>query len=74
VKEYLVGIFCEALVEAVHTTFCIDQFRAARKERVAAGAGVDVHLLDGGVGFDLVSAGAANYLFFLLWMNICLHG
>ena len=35
-EKSLVGAFCETLVEAVHAAFRIDQFGAARKERVAA--------------------------------------
>jgi hypothetical protein len=72
-KRYLVGAFCETLFEAIHATFCIDQFCAARKERVAAGAGVNVHFFHGRFRFVLVTAGAVDDCFFIIWVNICSH-
>jgi hypothetical protein len=72
-KRYLVRAFCETLVEAVHTAFRIDKFRAARKEWMAAGTRVDVHLFYSRLSFDFIAAGATNHSFCVVGVNIFLH-
>ena len=69
----LVSALCKALLKAVNTAFCIDQFRATGKKRVAACASVYVHFLNSGTSIHFVPAGAANSCFFIFWVDICFH-
>jgi hypothetical protein len=64
------------LVEAINATSGINDLLFAGVERVALGAHLDVErfFAHGGLGGELVTAGAGNGYFFVVRLNIGLHG
>jgi hypothetical protein len=72
-KQKLIHSVGKALLEPVHAAFRVNEFRLPGKERMAVGAGVDVHFLDGGTRMDLVAACTADHRFVIFRMDIASH-
>lgn len=71
-KAKLLG-FGVALLEALHTTFGVEQFGRAGVERMAARTGVHAHFPAGGARFNDVATGATNCRRRIFWMNVSFH-
>src|SRR5690606_38406718 len=59
--------------EAVHAALGVDQLLAAREERVAVGADLEVQILFGGAGLPRRAAGAVNRDLVVIGMDAGLH-
>ena len=63
----------DAALEALDASTGVDQLLAARVERMAVRADLDVQLVAGGAGDELVAAGAAHVRLHVVGMDLCLH-
>ena len=70
----LLGLgFAVFTVEFFYTPGSIEKLLLAGVKRMTVGAYLNVHILHGGVGLDLMPTGTMEGNFEVLWVNICFH-